>query len=196
MKVSKYQRGQIWWYETNTTFDGNVQGKSRPVIIISNYKANENSNNVTIIPCTTRIKNMYLPTHISFYLNNIQNIALCENILTINKEKLNNYEGTCDEELMTNLEKGIKIALGLEQIPDKNIENSDKSSNSTDTGLDILDSKPKGRKPKYNKDEMQRFVNDYNNHNIDYMIDKYDECSEKAVQSKVYRFRKILAGGS
>ena len=58
MKVNKFQRGQIWWYEDCNTFDDSVQGKTRPVIIISNNKANENSNNVTVIPCTTKIKRL------------------------------------------------------------------------------------------------------------------------------------------
>lgn len=49
-----------------------------------------------------------------------------------------------------------------------------------------------GRKPKYNLEDMQRFVNDYENHNLDYMIKKYNEVSDKAVQNKVYRFRKII----
>lgn len=197
MKVNKFQRGQIWWYKTTNAYDGNVQGKTRPVIIISNYKANETSNNVMVVPCTTKVKNMYLPTHVEFLLNDIQNVALCETILTINKQKLDNYEGTCDLELMNKIEESIKIAIGLSPIPQKtseNIDNPDISSNDNIANVD-LSTKPKGRKPKYNLDEMQRFVNDYSNHNIEYMMNKYNECSQKAVRSKVYRFKKILGGG-
>lgn len=41
MRVQKFKRGQIWWYEYNgTQYDGSVLGKTRPVIIVSNDAAN------------------------------------------------------------------------------------------------------------------------------------------------------------
>lgn len=220
MEVNKFLRGQIWWYENAKTYDGNVQGKTRPVIIISNNKANENSNNITVIPCTTEIKRLDMKTHIKFILNDKENISLCENILTINKNKLIEYIGTCNEELMKKFEYGLRVAIGLENvntlelIERYNIEEEMKQKEELaeyklrppileeNKELSIqkpnIESKPKkqGRKAKYNYEDMARFLNDYETHNIDYLIKKYNEVSAKAVQNKVYRFRKILNLGA
>lgn len=208
MKVNRFQRGQIWWYETNVTYDGNVQGKTRPVIIISNDKANENSNNVTVVPCTTKVKNMYLPTHLQFKLNDITNVALCENILTVTKNKLRDFEGICDSDLLNKLDECIKIALGLVPVNQKSYddaiaEEDNKPAETIENNADNEDSNKqpliitptKGARKKYTLDEMQRYVKDYENHRIDYMIKKYNECSAKAVSGKVYRFRKIIIKG-
>lgn len=208
MKVNKFQRGQIWWYINNSIYDENVQGKTRPVIIVSNNKANISSNNVTVVPCSTKVKNMHLPTHLKFSLNDIDNIALCENILTITKSKLKDFEGMCDSDLLDKLDNCIKIALGLIEIPQKSYEEANlmkdtKSAEPVENNIEKEESnqqtpttEPKrGARKKYTFDDMRRYVQDYENHKIDYMIKKYNECSAKAVTSKIYRFRKLLSEG-
>ena len=207
MKVNKFQRGQIWWYEDCNTFDSSVQGKTRPVIIISNNKANENSNNVTVIPCTTKIKRLDMKTHILFSLNNINNITLCESILTANKAKLHNYEGVCDNELMEKIEDGVKIALGLssEPICDDEVKQPAPEiqvipiipeSTYTNETIDIKQPEEKtskrGRKTSITIDDKIRFINDYENHDTDFMLKKYNLSNKKALAQKAYLYRKDI----
>lgn len=113
MKVNKFQRGQIWWFENSYSFDGSVQGGTRPAIIVSNNKANEYSKNLVVVPCTTSVKRLDMKTHIKFDMNGVTNIALCENIMSANIQKLTNYIGFCDDDLLNKIECGVKIALGL-----------------------------------------------------------------------------------
>ena len=84
MKVNKFSRGQIWYLEDDADYDGYVQGKTRPVIIVSNNLNNSNSNNVTVVPLTTQIKRLDMSTHVLFWINNRQNMTICECIKTVN----------------------------------------------------------------------------------------------------------------
>ena len=48
--------------------------------------------------------------------------------------------------------------------------------------------KVRGRKPKFDNDYKLRYIADYENHDIDFMVKKYEESSRRAVSDKVYRF--------
>ena len=109
----KIKRGEVWW--CNLKYTGkNIQYGERPVIIISNNTGNYYSNIVTVIPCTSSVKTQ-LPTHCDFYLNDVKNIALCEQILTINQNCLQEYKCTLSNDFMKILDNSIKVALGLKE---------------------------------------------------------------------------------
>lgn len=198
MKVQKFKRGQIWWYKTSDGYDGSIQGKTRPVIIMSNELANENSNCLLAIPCTTADKKN-MPTHTSFMIDNNLSTALAENTMSVNKDKLTNYIGTVDEELLKKLEINISIALGLIEIPTK-ISNVIKDTanevkiNTVPIEIEkSLSSEPKinnQNKSKMTESDKRRFLNDYDNHDSNYMIKKYELKNLKALQQKVYMIRK------
>lgn len=222
MKVQKFKRGQIWWYKTGIKFDGSTynEGKPRPIIIMSNDLANANSNCLIGIPCTTQEKKE-MPTHLKFYLDNTPNIALAENLMSINTDKLTDYIGMVDEDLLVRLEQITRIALGLEQ-PDREIfikEPKQKPLNLKqyiDEKVDIetekvepvfaddtpLEEKLSTRKAyegvgkkghqKYTVEQMQEFIDDCENHTIAWVTKKYNCSSEKATSNKLYRFRKFL----
>lgn len=116
MKMQRYKRGQIWWYNMNSVFDGSTynQGKSRPVIIVSNELANANSNTLIAIPCTSQDKKD-MPTHTTFEINDITNTAMSECLMSVSIDKLGAYIGTVDEELMEKLEGNMLVALGLKE---------------------------------------------------------------------------------
>ena len=234
MKVVKFKRGQIWWCTDTTKYDGHVQGGTRPVIIISNDIANEKENTLIGIPCTTAEKE-YLPCNYSFIMNGIKNTALGTNIRSINPDRLTSYIGTCDEELMNEIDKCIKVSLGLSVFPETidsiavhhvgvaGIENaipqeikvepiSIAESNNTnyvvkdiqstqllETNLDNADSimtpeEPKkvGRAPKHTEADIIRFLNDYENHDNEYMLKKYKLKNAHALHQQAYLFRKKM----
>ena len=224
MKVQKFKRGQIWWYETGTNYNGSIPGKTRPVVIISNELANEHSTCLLGIPCTTAAKND-LPTHTSFYIDGTFSTALAENMLAVNKEKLTDYIGTVDDELLKSLELNVSIALGLTDMPAKQHSTSEEIkikerpltfeqyvANKTFDKIEEvepvfednspLEEKLSTRKAyegvgkkghqKYTREDMIRFINDCENHAIEWVTKKYNCTSEKATSNKLYRFRKFL----
>ena len=121
MRIQKYKRGQIWWYNNNGVWDGGTynQGKSRPVIIVSNEIANANSNTLIAVPCTSQDKKE-MATHITFEINDITNIAMAEGLMSVSTDKLGAYIGTLDNELIEKLEGCMLVALGMRNIIKEN----------------------------------------------------------------------------
>ena len=184
MRVNKFARGQIWWIEDNINYDGNIQGKSRLCVIVSNDLNNSNSTILTVIPLTTQIKRLDIPTHITFYVNNVQNMTLCEHIKTVNMSKLYDYQGICDEELMLKIDDTIKIALGLVDIPKKSIDEiviGEKNSKNT-----------VGRKPLIPLDMQAQFIEDISKLTNAELQNKYNLTAEQLYAQKK-RANKLLS---
>lgn len=198
MKVNKFSRGQIWYLEDDADYDGYVQGKTRPVIIVSNNLNNSNSNNVTVVPLTTQIKRLDMSTHVLFWINNRQNMTICECIKTVNNLKLIDYVGVCDDELMCKIDEAIKIALGLKQIPDYQINNIDipeceVESQTVKDDIEIVNTKPNkcGRKPLIPIGIQAQFIQDLSCLNDDIICNKYSITSEQ-LKSQKKRATKLL----
>lgn len=184
MRVNKFARGQIWWIEDSINYDGNIQGKSRLCVIVSNDLNNSNSTILTVIPLTTQIKRLDIPTHITFYVNNVQNMTLCEHIKTVNMSKLYDYQGICDEELMLKIDDTIKIALGLVDIPKKSIDEiviGEKNSKNT-----------VGRKPLIPLDMQAQFIEDISKLTNAELQNKYNLTTEQLYAQKK-RANKLLS---
>ena len=58
------RRGDIFWAELGRDADGSLQAGGRPVLVISNDKANEYSPIITIIPITSKMNKAKLPPQI------------------------------------------------------------------------------------------------------------------------------------
>lgn len=211
MKVQKFKRGQIWWYEYNgTQYDGSVMGKTRPVIIVSNDAANAFSNCLIGIPCTTQEKKD-MPTHLTTSIHGTRSTLLAENLISININRLTDFIGVVDDELMNEINNILAVAVGLKEC-DKYQDTVDSTEltqyNSTsETSISLtIDNRDKelvkpidtklpsvtklGRRPKMTEEEKHRFLEDYENHTIDFMLKKYNLKDVKAAQQKVYLIRK------
>lgn len=99
---------------------GHEQGGIRPVLVVQNEIANNNSNTVTIVPFTdTEHKKTKLPTHLSIKPTSKNRLlknstALCESISTINKTRiLKDTYGRLNEATMKEIDKRIKIHLDM-----------------------------------------------------------------------------------
>lgn len=213
MDIQKFKRGQVWWCNLDLMPNTNIQGGRRPVIIVSNDNANRYSNNITIVPCTTADKKE-LPTHLKINLAE-QSTVLAECVTTIPNTKLENYIGICDDRIMKQIDKILKVALGLADFSDDKVEivlNSKPldveqltktlAVNPISIDNTSLEEKLSTRKAykgvgrkgyqKYTKEDMIRFINDCENHTIEWVTKKYNCSSEKATSNKLYRFRKFL----
>lgn len=195
MLVNKYRRGQIWKRVDNAKYNGNIQGKTRPVIIVSNDVGNSLSSVLSVIPLTSKQKSKS-SIHVNFMIDTIYNTALCEQLTCVNKFELTEYIGTCDEELMNEIDKAIEITLGLVDTPINPQKQFELTSELSTQDVKELSEKieqakeettttpHKGRVEKFvfSEDEKIRFVNDFKNHDLDYMIKKY-----KMSQTTIYR---------
>lgn len=116
----KYARGTIWMCEDDGIdedlmrrgFRSHVQKKTRPVLIISNNYGNAHSPVLNVIPLTSQDKRSSVAVALVSEDGSLSCI-LCNQIKTVDANKLISYMGTVDEETMAEVEKITQYTLGI-----------------------------------------------------------------------------------
>lgn len=121
--MMEIHRGDIWYYENKVMNCGNdemqgrcVQGRSRPVLIVSNEMCNRFSDTVSVVPLTGVQKRSDLPVHTLVQPTDKEHehsVALCEQITTVNRERLVRKLGECTREQMSAVDACLCIQLGI-----------------------------------------------------------------------------------
>ena len=121
MEVMKIRRGDIWMVDFGPPEDGedHLQHSIRPVVIVSNNRANEHSMVLHVVPLTSRIKKKrYMPTHV--FINGFQAkgldrhcLALCEQLCCVRYGDLMRPVGKVSAFQMFKIIRGIQIQLGM-----------------------------------------------------------------------------------
>lgn len=108
--MRRIKRGQIYLYDFKSQ-DGSKQSGFRPIIILQNDTITEHSSEVLVAPLTGKIKNPYWYPHVYLGKNyglDVPSMVLCEQITTVEKERIKNYIGTFRKRALLNLSKHIK----------------------------------------------------------------------------------------
>ena len=105
------KRGQIYMAELGNDYKIGVQSGKKPVIIVSNDVGNIHSPSVIVAVITSKNKNM-LPTHFEIDLKYPSTVML-EQLFTLNKEDLLTYIRDLTDEEMNDLNRCLKISIGL-----------------------------------------------------------------------------------
>lgn len=108
-------RGQIYYADLSPV-KGSEQGGLRPVLIIQNDMGNKYSPTTIAAVITTRKTKAKLPTHI--WLNAEcglpkDSMVELEQLRTLDKTRLSKFKGTVSQEVMKEIDKAIKISLGV-----------------------------------------------------------------------------------
>lgn len=117
--IRKCSRGQVWFLVDPylpREYDGSVQGKNRPWLIVSNDSCNQSSPILTAVPLTTQPKSD-LPVHITFNDGKQPQTILCEQIRTISEQLLYNngsyYKYTLSPDIMQEVDNALAIQLNI-----------------------------------------------------------------------------------
>ena len=110
------KRGQIYFADLTGSV-GHEQSGVRPVLVVQNDIGNRHSPTVIAVPLTSQIKKSYLPTHVILEagaggLPN-QSVVLSEQILTLDKCRLQNPLGRLDSSDMQAVDQSLLNSLGL-----------------------------------------------------------------------------------
>lgn len=110
-----FQRGDIFWVDfSGEDNKGGCRGM-HPAVIISNDTGNLYSRSLVVIPVTSAPKKP-LPTHYTITGNEALregSTVLCENITTVDKSQCECCAGRLTLAQMRDLEKCVRVALGL-----------------------------------------------------------------------------------
>ena len=112
MKTIK--RGEIYYADLSPVV-GSEQGGIRPVIILQNDTGNCYSPTTIVVAVTSKTTKNYLPTHIRVHSSTLRknSVAMLEQIRTIDKQRILGYIGQTDSRTMQNINKAMRISLGL-----------------------------------------------------------------------------------
>lgn len=112
--VDLLKKGDLIWV-TLPKQEGSVQSGSRPCICMGNAQGLKNSNVVTVIPLSSKLKATYLPVHVLLPKNPLPmpSIAMAEQITTVPKDSVKGFIGTLGHELLGKVEKAVLIQLGI-----------------------------------------------------------------------------------
>ena len=112
-------RGSIWLATLAMHSGSNIQGGYRPVIVVSNEASNKYSTTITVVPLTSIIKRIDIPTHVLIPVAEERKLVkptmvLAEQVMTIDKANLKKYLSTInDRRLMKEINDAIRTQLML-----------------------------------------------------------------------------------
>lgn len=113
------RRGDIYLVDFGENIDTCKQKGVRPVIVVSNNRANAHSPVITVVPLTTKInKKRFLPTHVYIPVSAVsglssESMALAEQVEAIDKNRLLGKKGfIINNAIMDNITRAIQIQIG------------------------------------------------------------------------------------
>lgn len=105
--------GDIFWADLEGEAGSSMQTGGRPVLVISNNKANQHSPVITVIPITSKMCKAELPTHVLIKECGLKkpSIVLAEQITSINKDRLERKMGSIQHTVYVGM---VKKAIGIQ----------------------------------------------------------------------------------
>ncbi len=114
------KRGDIYFVDFGKNIDTRKQCGVRPVVVVSNNRANAYSPVITVVPLTSKIhKKRFLPTHVYIPVTagcglDYPSVALAEQVDSIDKSMLLEKRGyISSKSLMSQITKAIQIQVGV-----------------------------------------------------------------------------------
>ena len=96
---------------------GSEQNGYRPCLILQNNLGNAYSPNVIVIPLTSHLKKVNQPTHVVLPAEETgldrDSMALCENPVSVSKERLGKYRTTIPRKYMAHIAEASTLATSV-----------------------------------------------------------------------------------
>ena len=107
-----YQRGDVVMIDVPLPATGHVQAGNRPWVIVQNEKGNQYSPTTLVVPLTTKLKRLNLPTHVAITWANLQpSMVECEQVRVIDVADDWKYLCTLPKEIMDHVDTALRNAF-------------------------------------------------------------------------------------
>jgi mRNA interferase MazF len=106
-------RGDIYWVEIPTRNPaGKEISKTRPCIVVSVAALNRARSTVVMVSLSSN-KKAYPPISISIASADDNSVAVCDQLLAVDKDRLKQQKGQLTPTEMTTLDDSLRLLLGL-----------------------------------------------------------------------------------
>lgn len=124
------KRLEIWFAHLPVHHGSSIQGGQRPVLIVSNDIVNAQSGAITVLPMTSQLKKLFMPTHVLLeegtHEMEKRSVVLAEQITTVDKRILERKIGEItDEAAVKRVEDAIREQLAIKNQKKEKDENED-----------------------------------------------------------------------
>ena len=107
-----YQRGDVVMIDVPMPTTGHVQGGYRPWVVVQNEIGNKHSPTSIVVPMTTQLKRLDLPTHVAVTWGELlPSMVECEQVRVIDVTDDWKYICTLPKEIMTHVDTALKNAF-------------------------------------------------------------------------------------
>ena len=108
------KRGDVYYADLSPVI-GSEQGGVRPVVVVQNDKGNRYSKTIIIAPISKKMSKPPIPTHVIFSDDSLSYVSmiLCEQLRTIDKQRLGQWICTIDDKTIEKINKAIRVSLAL-----------------------------------------------------------------------------------
>ena len=124
-ETKKFKRGTICWCIDKEEFEQNQnllfnskekeKAKASLVLIISNdiLNSNENYPYLTVLQCTSKLDDKFMPTHIETFINGVKHSIHCEKLKTVSKSRITFDVDRMSQYDMDKINRAVMITLDL-----------------------------------------------------------------------------------
>ena len=196
LKTQRREQKKQWKYieETYSTSKKINQDTGRPAVIVSNNDINESQNMIEVAYLVEK-PNESLPTHAKVRCH-LPSTALCEQIVSVSKDRIDGFIRTCTDEEIEKINKGLSISLGITESDDAMAEKLKELTDSLSEAQRINDGLRNRIKEETDKQqELEKQLSQIETENTDETIkvaaerdiykDLYMKLTEKLIGDKI-----------
>lgn len=115
------KRGDVLLADLGAPVHGSEQAGRRPVIVVSNNWVNSHNHVYTVVPLTTKINRLELPTNVFIPANREEGvtrdaIALCAQTRSLDAVRILRKSGRLNKDTLERITKGVLIQIGVEPM--------------------------------------------------------------------------------
>ena len=110
--MKPYQRGDVVIIDVPMLANSHIQAGKRPWVVVQNNVGNQFSSTSIVVPLTTKIKRLELPTHVAVTWGSLQpSMVECEQVRVVDVSDDWEYICTLPPEIMRHVDTALKNAF-------------------------------------------------------------------------------------
>lgn len=114
--MAQCRRGDVFMINLPRQEGSHIQGGKRPWVVVQNNLGNRFAPTTLLVPLTTKIKRLDLPTHAIVWYDNLEcSMAECEQVRVVDQGDNWDYICTLSSDIMSDVDMALRNAFFYER---------------------------------------------------------------------------------